>query len=139
MAGGGSKSIEEEITTWQNLPPRIICEHTSKCGLLDEFSLISSTTVRLAYLLHCHVFMQSSSHKPHEAFCETFFSLCKKVSDPNMCPSIPQALPKLSGNKQPYQFTSQTTMGKCYEIYGANKPGAGGLGGAFEGVVLPEV
>ena len=49
--------------------------------------------------LHHFVFAQTASHMCHEANCESFFSLVKKISDPNMFPTMLCNLSKIAASQ----------------------------------------
>ena len=81
-----------EVADWQTLSPAVVAKHTLvnqlAMGVVDEFALHSEMTLCSQFPLHHFVFAQTASHMCHEANCESFFSLVKQLSCPNMFPSM---------------------------------------------------
>ena len=94
-------AVQSEIDQWAALSTVEIERHRDERGLLDEFALMSA--MRLRFPIHCNVFMRTTSHYAHEADCESFFSIVKAVSDPNMFPSMLRVLSKVGYNTKSYK------------------------------------
>jgi hypothetical protein len=97
-AGEAGERVAQEVDAWKKLPHSLVERHTNSLGVVDEFAMLS--TLRAQFPIHHFVFMQTASHMCHEADCESFFSLCKKITDPNMFPSMLCALSKIAGSSE---------------------------------------
>lgn len=64
--------------------------------------------------------MQTSCHLAHEGDSESFFSLAKTLTDPNMYASMLRALSKIAANEKVYKPTAEQVWHKYYAKYHPN-------------------
>ena len=62
--------------------------------------------------------MRTTSHYAHEADCESFFSIVKAVSDPNMFPSMLRVLSKVGYNTKSYKPGWEQIQERYYKKIG---------------------
>ena len=110
--------VDDEINRWAELSTLVVSKHRSPRGLIDEFALHSD--MKSQFPLHHFVFCQTAGHMPHEGNTESFFSLCKKNTDPNMHPGMLQKLSKIGANKAKYDIPIEAIKERYYKKFGKN-------------------
>ena len=103
------------LLQWDYLSPAEISKYQQPDGLLDEFKMMWE--LRYRFPLHYIVFKQVSSHLPHEANVEEYFSRAGKISDPNMAPVLLGKLVMVGVNKKRFWPTVQAIKERYYLKY----------------------
>ena len=83
------------------LSPEEIAPFKEESGLINEFKMLWH--MRHRFPLHFIVFKQVSSHLPHEANVEQYFSRAGKLSDPNLDPAYLGMLTTIGVNKRRFK------------------------------------
>ena len=87
--------------------------------MLNEFKMLWH--FRYRFPLHYIVFKQVSSHLPHEANVEQYFSRAGAISDPNLDPAFLGILTMVGVNKRRFKPSVEAVKARYYEKFRGSK------------------